>query len=130
MLTRLNHGIFVLNTTFSTSPPLKLSSGTTRCGRVPPWTNTNYCVTKASSETADPQEALAELRAGGYRLWSTMPAPAHGRSETYLAALDGRGGRYDTTYHVVLDGRWRTMFATAICVCCSVAVFFGLVWLP
>ena len=53
---------------------------------------------KASSETADPQEALAELRAGGYRLWSTIPAPAHGRSETYVGAPDGRGGRYETAY--------------------------------
>lgn len=58
-------------------------------------------IIKASSETADPQEALAELRAGKHRLWSTMPAPAHGRSETYLAAFDGRGGRCETMYILV-----------------------------
>eukprot|EP00752_Nemacystus_decipiens_P008065 g7209.t1 len=55
----------------------------------------NRALPPASSETTDPQEALAELRAGGYRLWSTMPAPARGRSETYLAALDGRGSSRD-----------------------------------
>eukprot|EP00903_Cladosiphon_okamuranus_P008521 g8183.t3 len=52
----------------------------------------NRALPPESSEYSDPQEALAELRAGGYRLWSTMPGPARGRADTYLASLDGRGG--------------------------------------
>ncbi|CAM9146055.1 unnamed protein product, partial [Hapterophycus canaliculatus] len=56
----------------------------------------NRALPPASSETADPEEALDELRAGGsYRLWSTAPTPANGRSKTYIALPDvpsGGGG--------------------------------------
>lgn len=76
-----------------TTPACALSSYMAVHPRTPCRQKQNCCVTKASSETSDSQEALAELRAGGFKLWSTMPTPAHGRSETYLADPDGRGSR-------------------------------------
>lgn len=84
-----------------------------------------YGVIKASSETSDPQEALAELRAGEYRLWSTMPTPAHGRVETYLAALDGRGGRYETRPSFLINCTLRDVVWPLVCMSAALSCYFG-----
>ncbi|CAM9767073.1 unnamed protein product, partial [Scytosiphon promiscuus] len=72
----------------------------------------NRALPPAASETANPEEALQELRAGGaYTLWSTAPTPANGRAKTYIALPDGHtsgraGGRQPGIYFQAIVARF------------------------